>query len=708
MEVTTEIQPSEAAGVERRDLSVARRVAWYALLVMVFLVPLVMSDYAVPGMAERLTFSSVDVVKLAVERVLVLVALAAWGWDILRKGGRVRHTPVDWLIAAWLLWSLLSTILSVHWPTALFGVQGRYEGFLTFVMYALIYFLVLQFADNAGRVRRLAQVLLASSVIVAAYGLLQFTRVVFVPSSGLPWDETNRAFSTFGNPNMLGGFLVFTAVVALGLVLQERRTRWRVAYWVGFGLNCLALIVSFTRGAWIGAGIGIVLLAVMAWRQRTGIRRVDIAPAGIFAAAVVAVIVRSLSQPGQVMNFAKRIGSIFQFGSGSGQTRTEIWRAALAGIKQKPLTGWGPDTFTFVFSKFKPAAYVRDAGGSSGADNAHDYPLHLAAGIGVVGALLFFAIWVWAGVRSFKTVFGRPGDATRILVGAFWAAAAGYMFHLLFSLSVPGVTFLLWIALALVLSPTTNSSEVKPRNWAKVAAVPLVLILALGVAGEGIALAADRDYTIGSEEFSQRPLDDRAAAAAQAMRLDRLVPEFRATVAALARERVFNDIRAVEQAQQKGADTAAPTQTLRQDLATAESSYQDAIGFTPDDYANYVNLASMYNAAAPVLDNRLYDQAIHTANQGLDVMPNGTDIRVQLADALVGVGRVSEATQTLQYSLQLDPRDGSAALALAAIYVNEGKNDQALALLKAVDAAAPGQAGMAGTIEALEKGQQLP
>ena len=73
--------------------------------------------------------------------------------------------------------------------------------------------------------------------------------------------------------------------------------------------------------------------------------------------------------------------------------------------------------------------------------------------------LMFYGIFVWAAVRSFGTVFRRSDDPTRILLGAFWAAAAGYLVQLMFGLSVTGTTFLLWIALAVVLAPTARSSR---------------------------------------------------------------------------------------------------------------------------------------------------------------------------------------------------------------------------------------------------------
>ena len=109
-------------------------------------------------------------------------------------------------------------------------------------------------------------------------------------------------------------------------------------------------------------------------------RRIDWAPAGVFVALGIGIIARSLSNPSEVMNFGKRLGSIFDFGSGSGQTRVEIWRAAIAAIKERPILGWGADTFRLAFTKHKTAEYVQIMGGSSGADNAHDYPLQLASG----------------------------------------------------------------------------------------------------------------------------------------------------------------------------------------------------------------------------------------------------------------------------------------------------------------------------------------
>ena len=59
-----------------------------------------MSDFAFLHDRLPLTADPFDLVKVFVLRVLTLVALAAWAWALLDAAGRVRRTPVDWLVLA--------------------------------------------------------------------------------------------------------------------------------------------------------------------------------------------------------------------------------------------------------------------------------------------------------------------------------------------------------------------------------------------------------------------------------------------------------------------------------------------------------------------------------------------------------------------------------------------------------------------------------
>lgn len=671
---------------------------------MVFVVPLATSNFTILGFEHSFTDDVFEIVKVSVLRILTCVAVGAWAWNLLRKGGRIRHTPLDWLILAFVIWVAISTATSVHWPTALLGKPSRYEGLLTFVNYAVLYFLVLQLADRSSRVRSLARSLFWSSVVVAVFGLLQYLGVQHPGWVPLGF-EPNRAFSTYGNPNFLGGFLIFSVTVALGLALLERRRVWRLLYWAGFGLNGLALIATFTRGAWIGGFVSLVLLSVIAWRQRPAMQRIDWIPAGASLAVGLGIIIRSLSSSSEVLNFARRIGSIFQFSSGSGQSRMEIWRSAFAAIADRPILGSGPDTFRLVFHRFKTAEYVRIKGGSSGADNAHNYLLHLASGVGFPGLLLFAAVFVWAAVRSFTTIFKRSDDPFRLMLGAFWAASAGYLIHLFFGLSLPGTSFLVWTALAIVLVPTARSIGVKVARWGTVAGVAVIVIVAAGVAYQGVVLAADHSY---SKSQTASLAGERTQEALRATELNPLNADYRQGLglAYLAEMRAY--LQAGAEAQQKGEDTTPYEKQVVRSFLEAKSALEKAIDFTPPEYDNYVILASLYNLAGEAMDADLYQDAIQVAERGLQIMPLGTSIRVQLAHSLVATGRIPEAVDALEYCVQIDPTGGEAAAYLAGIYQQQGDPDKALELLRSVEALAPGQPGIAEAIRELEAGAGAP
>jgi O-antigen ligase/tetratricopeptide (TPR) repeat protein len=695
--------PAAAASAARTDetgppMTLALRVCWAALLAMVVLVPLSTSNLTVFGFASSLTADQFELIKVSVERVLTLVALAGWGWELLRRGGRIRHSPIDWLILAFLVWVAVTTATSLHWPTALLGRPRRYEGLVTFINYALIYFLILQFADRAARVWRLAQALFWSSVVVSAFGLLQFLGLRLRGWEPVGF-EARRAFSTFGNPDFLGGFLIFSVTIALGLALLERRPWLRFVYWVGFGLNGVVLLATFTRGAWIGAFVALVLTAIVAWRQRVTLRRLDWIPAGVSLAAAAGIAYRSLTSNSQVLNFGHRLASIVQFGSGSGQTRTLIWKTAADAIKERPVLGSGADTFRLLFHRLKPAEYVLLKGGSIGADNAHNYVLELAAGIGIPGVLLFYGIFGWAAVRSFGHVFRRSGDATRLILGVFWAAAAGYLLYLLTGISVTGATLFLWIALAVVSVPAARVVSVRRLRGGAIAAVALLLLAAAGVVFQGVVVAADHAY---AQALSSPSVSARVTGAQQALDLNRLNPEYRLGLGIAYLTKMQSQIDAAGQAQKGGQDSSALKQAANESFAKAEAALKDSLAFNPNEIDNYTALATLYNLAGQAFGQEWHMPAIETAQQGITLMPLATPIQVQLARALAATGRVPEAIQILEYCVKIDPSGAEAALDLAGFYEQAGEKRKALDVLRGVELRVPGQPGITDAIKRLQ------
>jgi len=681
------------------EMSTARKIAWWSLLAMVFLVPIAMGNLTFLGFQLPMTYDQFDIVKVFFQRVLGLIALVSWGWDMLAHGGKIRRNPVDWLILAFLAWVTVSTVLSISPATAFFGKYRRFEGLLSFINYAVIYFLTVQFADRPSRVRKLAQSLFWSGFIVAGYGVMQYLGADVIRWGSLPF-EPNRAFSTYGNPDLLGGFLMFSMPLALGLVLSEDRMTWRVIYWVGFAVNVWCWIVAFTRGAWIGGAVGLVLVGIIAWRHSFRFQKVDWVPAGGVAAISAVVIGKSLRNPSDVMNVASRLKSIGQISSGSGQTRTEIWQAAIAAIKDRPIFGFGADTFRLVFPRYKPLQYVADAGYRSVADNVHDYPLQLAAGIGIVGALLMYGVMAWAAVRSFPLVFGKSDDHRRILYGSFWAACAAYLVQLMFGLSVTGNTFLLWLAVGVVLAPTATVVEFKAPNWGIAAALVAMVLAGLGIGYQIVFMQADYQYLTAMVGVTGQA---RVQATLNAVKLNPFNDMYRAEVGLAYRDMVISSLNGAQQAQAAGQD---PTQLLEQGttaFAQSVAAIESTIKFVPWEYDNYVFLASLNNIGGQAIDQKYYEAARDVGLRGVAVEKYGPAIRVELARAYQGLGDLDNALEQASTAARMDPHFTDAWLLYSGILEAKGDKAQAISVIKEFLVANPTDGSASSALARLEQ-----
>lgn len=190
------------------------RFLYYMLHVMVFVVPVTFA---------QISYDQFDIVKVVIVRALTLVMIALWLWRfLLVKEGSLRRSPIDWLILAFLAWVFVSSLVSIHPPTAFFGKYRRYEGFISILDYAVLFFLTTQVVTNITRVKSLVRTALVAAGIISLYGVLQALGWDFLSwGAHLPFD-TLRAFSSFGNPDLLAGYVSLMLPIGLmAFITQE-------------------------------------------------------------------------------------------------------------------------------------------------------------------------------------------------------------------------------------------------------------------------------------------------------------------------------------------------------------------------------------------------------------------------------------------------------------------------------------------------------
>ena len=86
------------------------------------------------------------------------------------------------------------------------------------------------------------------------------------------------------------------------------------------------------------------------------------------------------------------------------QDRTYIWKTAFMGFKEKPIFGWRPAKFSYVFDSHFPKELFAPPGGTFGAwfDRAHSVFFDYLVETGVLGLLSYLAVFFVFYVQLFK------------------------------------------------------------------------------------------------------------------------------------------------------------------------------------------------------------------------------------------------------------------------------------------------------------------
>lgn len=235
-----------------------------------------------------------------------------------------------------------------------------------------------------------------------------------------------RATAAFPDPHVAAYFFGLSGFLALGML----RTTGRVGYLSIALIVFLADLLTFSRGGAIGLLIGGIIYLFLSNPKIFSSKENRLRPA-IFGGVLILVF---LSPP--VFN---RFLTSFSLSDTSSTERIALWREAAGAIGENPLLGVGLGNY---LAAARPL-YAPDA-----PFYAHNLYLDAATEIGLVGLLLFLALFIWSAANIVHLRRSSP-----------WAAPIGgalalYLTHslvetALFSLHV---TILLTLLFAITLS----------------------------------------------------------------------------------------------------------------------------------------------------------------------------------------------------------------------------------------------------------------
>jgi O-antigen ligase len=270
---------------------------------------------------------------LRLDDFLMMLVGCAWLAKIalVRSGVQYLQTPLNRAIAYYLGASIVATLIGV-----LLGRVRPFAGFLfllKYYEYFFLYFMTVNLVTNEKQIRHLVTVSLVTCFLVSLYAIFQMA-------------HGERASAPFegkeGEPNTLGGYLVFMLSIVTGLLVTPGASRNRVFLSLLLLCGFVALQATLSRASFLAAGV--VVLVFMAYVSRRNPLLLTFVLLGLLAAplwapkAVKDRVIYTFTQ-------SSREGEQYRIGGIKVDTSTtdrlRSWRQAVTAWTHSPLWGLG-------------------------------------------------------------------------------------------------------------------------------------------------------------------------------------------------------------------------------------------------------------------------------------------------------------------------------------------------------------------------------
>ncbi|MES2986089.1 MAG: O-antigen ligase family protein [Patescibacteria group bacterium] len=380
-------------------------------------------------------------------RTFILIAAVLYVMLVsIDKTYKPRKSILMYGVLGFMLILIASWLNSVNPTRSFWSNFERMEGLVT-LLYMGVLFVI---AGAVVKKREWTWLMNSSLVISMVVGFLSLGDFSKTAPGGLV-----RLSGTLGNSSYLGIYSlihIFLAFLAILMIYRGRREEQLLSSgthdaakklsqsaYVYMGIyalvglfNAYILFYTGTRGSFIGLLGGLLLTSgYLAWKEKEKVLRFG--AMGFLTAVFVSIILLGALKNSPVVTDSP---SLARFASlittdvkgvleSQGAARTTLWNMAYQGVEERPLLGWGQDTFGYVFAKYyDPAMHAQE----QWFDRSHNVFLDWLISAGVFGLLGYLFLFAAALVCIFSSRARLTIVEKSILIGLL----AAYFIHNLF------------------------------------------------------------------------------------------------------------------------------------------------------------------------------------------------------------------------------------------------------------------------------------
>ena len=370
---------------------------------------------------------------LLILNVIVLIVLYIFK---IKRHEKLNFGSLDAFVLLLLIFGGISVIFAIKPHVALYGMPGRYEGYLMILYYFSVFMLSTYVKDKYKKI--IIYFILFSGLIELIYAIMQVKNIHWVVKTynyGKIW-----ATGLTTNPNFFSTLMLLCLCYSIGLYFDSKKTEIKIIYLLFTFLFMIGLLIGNSMSGVAGLIVSLLYLLVYSIKRKVFVKLLLV----LLIIFTSTFMIYKLNMTSLIKDFNKTTTETKEIVKGNidenyGTKRLFIWKNTLKIVPKNIWTGVGIDNFYYAFGD-KPLWK-----GKYFYDKAHNEYLQVLITQGIfalISYLCFYFILVYNGIK----------ESYRINRVYLILPVIGFLTQAFFNFSVIEVAPFCFIALGLCVS----------------------------------------------------------------------------------------------------------------------------------------------------------------------------------------------------------------------------------------------------------------
>ncbi|MBP9995308.1 MAG: O-antigen ligase family protein [bacterium] len=333
-----------------------------------------------------------------------------------------RH-PLSIVIYIMFIWMIFTTVTSELPVVSVKYILSR----LWFIIPS--YFICSVLFKNPKNINKFVWLYISGLVIVVIY------TIVHHAANGFSGDAAHWVMTPFYNDHTAyGAVLAIYITLSAGYLFIPNISKTRkIVILAVFGLLSSAVVLSFCRASWISlVAVAMVLACVLLKIKFKYLAMIFVILVGLFFTFQQQIFdIMQRNDQDASGNLIENIQSMTNISTdASNLERINRWNSAIRLFKERPVFGWGPGTYQFVYAPFQESRNKTIISTNSGdGGNAHSEYIGALAEMGLLGILIVISLvttMVYTGLTTYRRARNKE---SRVIVLAATLALISYFVH---------------------------------------------------------------------------------------------------------------------------------------------------------------------------------------------------------------------------------------------------------------------------------------